>query len=129
MLDPYFSATKLGWLLDHLPGARQRAERGELCFGTIDSFLLFRLTGGKVHATDASNASRTLLFDIHRQDWDDDLLRLFDIPRALLPEVDGQQRRLRRLRAGVPGRRPSRSPGWPATSRPPPWGRPVSNPA
>ena len=87
LIDPYFSATKLGWLLDHLPGARQRAERGELCFGTIDSFLLFRLTGGRVHATDASNASRTLLFDIHKQDWDDDLLRLFDIPRALLPKV------------------------------------------
>jgi glycerol kinase len=87
LIDPYFSATKLSWLLDHLPGARQRAERGELCFGTIDSFLLFRLTGGAVHATDASNASRTLLFDIHKQDWDEDLLRLFGIPRALLPQV------------------------------------------
>jgi len=87
LIDPYFSATKLGWLLDHVSDARARAERGELCFGTIDSFLLFRLTGGAVHATDASNASRTLLFDIGTQDWDDELLRLFDIPRALLPRV------------------------------------------
>jgi glycerol kinase len=85
--DPYFSATKLAWILDHVEGARARAERGELAFGTIDSFLLWRLTGGQVHATDASNASRTMLFDIHRQCWDEDLLRLFNIPRALLPEV------------------------------------------
>ncbi|MHB0705183.1 glycerol kinase GlpK [Roseomonas mucosa] len=87
LLDPYFSATKLAWLLDNLPGARERAERGELAFGTIDCFLLWRLTGGRVHATDATNASRTLLFDIHRQCWDEDLLRLFRIPEALLPEV------------------------------------------
>jgi len=87
LIDPYFSATKLAWLLDHLPGARARAEKGELCFGTVDSFLLFRLTGGKVHATDATNAARTLLFDIRRQDWDDDLLAVFGIPRALLPTV------------------------------------------
>jgi glycerol kinase len=86
LLDPYFSATKLAWLLD-LPGVRACAERGELAFGTIDSFLLWRLTQGRVHATDAANASRTLLFDIHRQDWDDELLRLFGIPRSLLPEV------------------------------------------
>ena len=87
LLDPYFSATKLAWLLAHLPGARRRAERGELCFGTVDSYLLFRLTGGAVHATDVSNASRTLLFDIHTLAWDEDLLRLFEIPPALLPEV------------------------------------------
>jgi glycerol kinase len=91
VLDPYFSATKLRWLLDHLPGARERAERGELAFGTVDSWLLWKLTddgqGGAVHATDASNASRTLLFDIHRGDWSDELLGLFGIPRALLPEV------------------------------------------
>ena len=86
-LDPYFSASKLAWILDHAPGAREAAQRGELAFGTIDSFLLWRLTGGRVHATDATNASRTLLFDIHRQAWDEDLLRLFDIPAALLPEV------------------------------------------
>jgi glycerol kinase len=87
LLDPYFSATKLAWILDNVPGARARAERGALAFGTIDSFLLWRLTGGQVHATDATNASRTLLFDIHRQQWDDELLRLFRIPRSLLPEV------------------------------------------
>jgi glycerol kinase len=87
LLDPYFSATKLAWILDNVSGARGRAERGELAFGTIDSFLLWRLTGGRVHATDATNASRTLLFDIHRQQWDDELLRLFRIPRCLLPSV------------------------------------------
>jgi glycerol kinase len=87
LLDPYFSATKLAWLLEHVPGARVRAQAGELAFGTVDSFLLWRLTGGRVHATDATNASRTLLFDIHRQDWSPELLELFDIPRSLLPDV------------------------------------------
>lgn len=87
LLDPYFSGTKIGWLLDHVEGARARAERGELAFGTIDSFLIWRLTGGKVHATDATNAARTLLFDIARNQWDDELLKLFGVPRALLPEV------------------------------------------
>ncbi len=87
LLDPYFSATKLAWILDNVSGARARAENGELAFGTIDSFLLWHLTGGKIHATDATNASRTMLFDIRRQSWDDDLLQLFDIPKALLPEV------------------------------------------
>ena len=87
LLDPYFSGTKVAWLLDNVPGARERAERGELAFGTIDSFLLWRLTGGRVHGTDATNASRTLLFDIHRQQWDEELLRLIRVPRALLPEV------------------------------------------
>jgi len=87
LLDPYFSATKISWLLDHIEGARDRAERGELAAGTIDSFLLWRLTGGKVHATDATNASRTLLFNIHTQQWDDDLLKLFNIPAPLLPVV------------------------------------------
>ncbi len=87
VLDPYFSATKIGWLLDHIDGARQAAEAGHLAFGTVDSFLVWRLTGGKVHATDASNAARTLLYDIHRGQWDDDLLRLFRIPAPVLPEV------------------------------------------
>ncbi|MEE9479481.1 MAG: FGGY family carbohydrate kinase, partial [Kiloniellales bacterium] len=87
LLDPYFSASKIAWLLDNLPGARDRAERGELAFGTIDCFLLWRLTGGRLHATDATNAARTMLFDIHRQDWDEDLLALFGIPAAILPEV------------------------------------------
>jgi glycerol kinase len=87
VVDSYFSATKLAWLLANVPGARERAKRGELAFGTIDTFLLWRLTGGKVHATDASNASRTMLFDIARQQWSDELLALFDVPRAVLPEV------------------------------------------
>ncbi len=86
-LDPYFSATKVAWILDNVPGMRERAESGELAFGTIDSFLLWRLTGGGVHATDASNASRTMLFNIHTQAWDDELLGLFNVPRALLPDV------------------------------------------
>lgn len=85
--DPYFSASKLAWLLDTIPGARADAEAGRLCFGTIDSFLLFRLTGGRVHATDATNACRTLLWNIHTGVWDEELLRLFGIPRAVLPEV------------------------------------------
>ncbi|CBL46807.1 Glycerol kinase [gamma proteobacterium HdN1] len=87
LLDPYFSATKAAWVLDHVAGARERAERGELAFGTIDTFLLWRLTGGREHRTDATNASRTLLFNIHTQDWDADLLSLFGVPRAMLPEV------------------------------------------
>ncbi|WP_049265555.1 glycerol kinase GlpK, partial [Pseudomonas aeruginosa] len=87
LIDPYFSATKLRWILDNVPGARQRAERGELRFGTVDCFLLWRLTGGRSHRTDATNASRTLLFNIHSQDWDEELLALFEIPRSLLPEV------------------------------------------
>ena len=87
LLDPYFSATKLAWLLDHVPGARHRAEAGELAFGTVDTFLLWRLTEGAVHATDATNASRTLLFDIHKQDWSAELLNLFHIPARLLPSV------------------------------------------
>ena len=87
LLDPYFSGTKVAWLLDNVSGARALADAGHLAFGTIDTFLLWRLTGGAVHATDATNASRTLLYDIHRGDWDDDLLRIFRVPRGLLPEV------------------------------------------
>ena len=87
VLDPYFSATKIAWILEHASGARARAERGEILFGTVDSFLLWRLTGGQVHATDATNASRTLLWNIHTGTWDDGLLDLFRIPRAMLPEV------------------------------------------
>jgi len=86
-LDPYFSATKIAWILDNIEGVRALAEKGRLAFGTVDSFLLWRLTGGNVHATDATNASRTLLFNIHTQDWDDELLDLFGVPRSLLPEV------------------------------------------
>lgn len=87
LLDPYFSGTKVTWLLDNVRGARKRAARGELAFGTVDSFLIWRLTGGKNHVTDATNAGRTLLFDIGKNQWDKDLLALFEVPRALLPEV------------------------------------------
>jgi len=87
LLDPYFTATKLSWILDRVAGARDRAAAGELCFGTVDSFLMWRLTGGRVHATDATNASRTSLYNIHENDWDDDLLKLFGVPRAGLPTV------------------------------------------
>ena len=87
MLDPYFSATKIAWILDEVEGVRERAEAGELAFGTIDSFLLWRLTGGRVHATDVTNASRTMLYNIHALGWDDELLKLFGIPHSLLPEV------------------------------------------
>ena len=87
VLDPYFSATKISWLLDNVPGAREAADRGALAFGTVDSFLMWRLTGGKVHVTDATNAARTMLFDIGRGRWDDDLARIFAVPAALLPQV------------------------------------------
>jgi glycerol kinase len=87
IIDPYFSGTKVAWILDHVPGARARAERGELLFGTVDCYLLWRLTGGKVHATDATNASRTLLFNIHTGEWDDELLKILRVPRSMLPEV------------------------------------------
>ena len=87
LLDPYFSATKIKWLLENVTGARDRAERGELAAGTIDSFLLWRLTGGRVHATDWTNAGRTMLYDIHAQQWDAELLKLFEIPASLLPVV------------------------------------------
>ncbi len=87
VLDPYFAGTKLAWLLDEVPGARARAERGELAFGTVDSWLVWHLTGGESHVTDASNASRTLLFDIHGLDWDEELLAILGIPRAVLPRV------------------------------------------
>jgi len=87
LLDPYFAGTKIGWLLDNVDGARARAEKGELAFGTIDTFLIWRLTNGRVHATDSTNAGRTLLFDIHQNRWDEELCSLLDVPRALLPEV------------------------------------------
>jgi glycerol kinase len=87
LLDPYFSGTKVNWILENVTGARARAEKGELAFGTIDCFLIWRLTGGKVHATDATNASRTLMFDIHQQIWDHELLEMLSVPATLLPEV------------------------------------------
>ncbi|MFT4765727.1 MAG: glycerol kinase [Oleispira sp.] len=87
LLDPYFSASKIAWILDNVEGARTRGEAGELLFGTIDTFLLWRLTGGKQHATDATNASRTLLFNIHTNEWDQELLTLFNVPAKMLPDV------------------------------------------
>ncbi|MBW4565409.1 MAG: glycerol kinase GlpK [Mojavia pulchra JT2-VF2] len=87
VIDAYFSGTKLKWLLDHVPSAREKAERGELAFGTVDSWLIWKLTQGELHITDVTNACRTLLFNIHTQDWDDELLSILDIPRSLLPEV------------------------------------------
>jgi len=87
LLDPYFSATKVKWILDNVDGAREQAQKGELAFGTVDTYLLWRLTNGKSHKTDATNASRTMLFNIHTQKWDEELLQLFDIPASLLPEV------------------------------------------
>jgi len=87
VIDPYFSATKLKWLLDHVSGAREAAQRGELAFGTVDSWLVWQLTQGRVHATDVTNAARTMLFDVHRNAWDDELLAALDIPRELLPQV------------------------------------------
>ena len=87
LIDSYFSATKIRWLLDRVPGAREQAQRGELAFGTVDSWLLWQLTGGRLHATDVSNASRTMLFDIRRNEWDAELLALLDVPEAMLPAV------------------------------------------
>ena len=87
LIDPYFSATKLRWILDHVEGAQQRAEKGELLFGTVDSWLIYQLTGGRVHATDPSNAARTMLFNIHTMQWDEELLRIFRIPACMLPRV------------------------------------------
>jgi glycerol kinase len=101
-LDAYFSASKLAWLLEHVPGARSRAERGELAFGTVDSWLVARLTRGEVHVTDVSNASRTMLFDLHRLDWDDDLLELWGIPRAVLPRIVGSSEVVGHVADGLP---------------------------
>lgn len=89
IIDAYFSATKIRWILDHVPGARMRAAAGKLAFGTIDTWLIWKLTGGRHHVTDVSNASRTMLFNIHSLTWDDELLRLFDVPESLLPDVRG----------------------------------------
>jgi glycerol kinase len=103
VIDPYFSGTKLRWLLDHVPDARRRAERGELAFGTIDTWLIWQLTRGRVHATDVSNASRTMLFDIRRGRWDEELLTMLDIPASLLPEVHPSSHRYADIDAEVLG--------------------------
>ena len=108
LIDAYFSGSKIRWILDHVDGARARAERGELLFGTIDSWLIWNLSGGKLHVTDVSNAARTLLFDIHTRQWDDELLRMLGIPRSMLPEVRscseiyGHTTALPGLSAGIP---------------------------
>ncbi len=104
LADPYFSGSKIAWLLENVHGARQRAESGKLAFGTIDCFLLWHLTGGKVHATDATNAARTMIYDIHRQDWDDDLLKALKIPRQILPEVLDNDAEFGVAEAGLLGR-------------------------
>jgi glycerol kinase len=103
-IDAYFSGPKIRHILDAEPGLRARAERGELCFGTVDSFLIWRLTGGRAHVTDVSNASRTLLFDIHRLNWDDELLELMDVPRSMLPEVRSSAEVYGETDAGLFGR-------------------------
>jgi glycerol kinase len=108
-LDAYFSATKLRWLLDHIPGARAQAQAGELAFGTVDTWLIWQLTGGQSHRTDISNASRTLLLNIHTGQWDDELLALFDIPRAVLPEVRASVSDFGRVQTGLLG--PGSAPG------------------
>jgi glycerol kinase len=103
VIDPYFSGTKIAWLLDNVPGARARAERGELAFGTVDTWLAWHLTGNRTHVTDVSNASRTLLFNIHMNDWDAELLELLRVPRAILPEVHLSAHAFGMLPAGVLG--------------------------
>ncbi|WP_216326867.1 glycerol kinase GlpK [Deinococcus aestuarii] len=105
VLDPYFSGTKVAWILDHVPGARARAERGDLAFGTVDSWLVYHLTGGERHLTDVTNASRTLMFNLHTGDWDDELLALLNVPRALLPEVRGSSEVYGETAEGLFGRR------------------------
>ena len=108
VLDPYFSASKIRWILDHVPDGQRLAEGGELLFGTVDSWLLWKLTGGEVHATEPTNASRTMLYDIKRRRWASDLLELFDVPRVMLPQVlpsagvFGRTRKLGSLPAGIP---------------------------
>jgi glycerol kinase len=103
VIDPYFSGTKLRWLLDHVPDARRRAQRGELAFGTVDTWLIWQMTGGRVHATDVSNASRTMLFDIRRGIWDETLLEMLQIPASLLPEVRPSSDRYADIDAGMLG--------------------------
>jgi len=103
VIDPYFSGTKIAWLLDNIPGARARAERGELAFGTVDTWLVWKLTGNRTHVTDPSNASRTMLFDIARGDWDEELMRLLGVPRALLPDVHPSAHAFGMLPASVLG--------------------------
>ena len=103
LIDAYFSGTKLKWIMEHVPGVRQRAEQGELCAGTVDSWLIWNLTGGRAHVTDCSNASRTMLFNIHTLQWDEELCRALDIPMGMLPEVKSNSEVYGRLAPGLPG--------------------------
>ena len=103
LLDPYFSGTKIAWILDNVPGLRERAERGEIAFGTVDTWLVWNLSGGNAHVTDYTNASRTLLFDLHKLNWDDELLQIFRVPRAVLPQVQPSISRFATCAAGVLG--------------------------
>ena len=100
LIDAYFSGSKVAWILDNVPGARERANAGKLAFGTVDSWLIWNLTSGKKHLTDASNASRTMLYNIHTGQWDDEILRLFNIPSSLLPEVRSSSERSEERRVG-----------------------------
>jgi glycerol kinase len=127
VVDAYFSGTKLQWLLDQVPGARAAAARGELAFGTIDSWLMWKLSGGRIHATDVSNASRTMLFDIHRNDWDDELLALLDVPREVLPAVHPSSHVYGHPRPAC-STRACPLPASPATSRAPSSARPAFPP-
>src|SRR3954470_10643614 len=101
LLDPYFSGTKIAHLLENTAGLKARADRGEILFGTVDSFLIWRLTGGRCHATDVSNARRTLLFNIHTLQWDDELLRILGVPRAMLPEVRSSSEKYAETESGL----------------------------
>ncbi len=120
VLDPYFSGTKIAWLLRNVPNLREAAVDGRLAFGTIDSWLIWNLTGGAVHATDVTNASRTLLFNIHGEHWDDELLAALDVPAAMLPEVRSSSEVYGETAPGMFAGSADRSPSpeWPATSRP-----------
>jgi glycerol kinase len=103
VIDPYFSATKIAWLLDSVPGARTRAERGELAFGTVDTWLVWHLTGNRTHVTDVTNATRTMLYNVHAHDWDEELMRVFGVPRALLPDVHPSTHAFGMVPAGLLG--------------------------
>ena len=108
VIDAYFSGTKVRWILDNVPGAREKAERGELAFGTVDSWLIWKLTHGQVHVTDETNASRTMLFNIHTRDWDDELLSALHVPRSMLPAAKSSSEVYGNGDGGHPGGTPHR---------------------